>query len=159
VNGSLRHRIQEAPNEDARIVLRGSGHSQEDYRRLREDRRWAVGRAGDDRGPPGELLAWAAGVKVAHPQRLKVISEGKKKADRIDAEVLCDLPRVDLSPEAYMADAGTRELRRALRFFPVLRCWGLRQRPGRPLCVHQSDWRPGGLAHTHSCARVARRVA
>ena len=55
-------------------------------------------------------------LKVANPQQLKAISCAKKKSDRIDAEVICDLTRVDLLPECYMAPQWMRDLRRALRF-------------------------------------------
>ena len=55
-------------------------------------------------------------LKVANPQRLKAITEAKKKADDIDAETLCDLTRVDLLPECYMAPQPMRELRRVMRF-------------------------------------------
>ncbi len=55
-------------------------------------------------------------LKVANPQQLKAISCAKKKSDRIDAKKICDLTRVDLLPECYMAPQWMRDLRRALRF-------------------------------------------
>lgn len=62
------------------------------------------------------LKPHAAALKVAHPAMLKAIAASKKKNDRIDAEKICDLLRVDLLPECYMADAKTRQLRRMLRY-------------------------------------------
>jgi transposase len=62
------------------------------------------------------LLPYAATLKVAHPALLKAIAASKKKNDRIDAEKICDLLRVGLLPECYMAPAAIRELRRLLRY-------------------------------------------
>ncbi len=55
-------------------------------------------------------------VKVAHPLMLRAIAAAKKKNDRIDAEKIADLLRVDLLPECYMVSEETRQLRRVLRF-------------------------------------------
>ncbi len=64
-----------------------------------------------------DLLApRAQELKVANPQRLKAISSGKKKSDKIDAAVLADLLRVDMIPECYMAPRWMRDLRRTLRY-------------------------------------------
>lgn len=62
------------------------------------------------------LRPHAAALKVAHPAMLKAIAASKKKNDRIDARKICDLLRVDLLPECYMAPAAIRELRRLLRY-------------------------------------------
>jgi transposase len=62
------------------------------------------------------LLPHAAALKVAHPAMLKAITASKKKNDRVDAQKICDLLRVDLLPECYMAPAPIRELRRLLRY-------------------------------------------
>lgn len=62
------------------------------------------------------LKPHAVALKVAHPAMLKAIAASKKKNDRIDAEKICDLLRVDLLPECYMADERTRQLRRMLRY-------------------------------------------
>lgn len=59
---------------------------------------------------------YAQAVKVGNPLRLKAISAGKKKNDRIDAATLANLLRCDLLPECYMAPAEIRDLRRALRY-------------------------------------------
>lgn len=53
---------------------------------------------------------------VAHPEMLKAITAAKKKNDRADAEKICDLLRVDLLPQCYMAPEDIRELRRVLRY-------------------------------------------
>jgi len=66
------------------------------------------------------LKPHAVAVKVAHPAMLKAIGASKKKNDRIDAEVICDLLRVNLLPECYMADERTRALRRMLRYRNVV---------------------------------------
>ena len=62
------------------------------------------------------LIPYAKELHVANPLMLKAISSAKKKNDRIDAEKICDLLRVDLLPECYMAPAPIRELRRVLRY-------------------------------------------
>jgi len=62
------------------------------------------------------LKPHADAVKVAHPEMLKAITAAKKKNDRNDAEKICDLLRVDMLPECYMAPSELRELRRMLRY-------------------------------------------
>jgi transposase len=66
------------------------------------------------------LAPYAVSLKVAHPEMLKAITAAKKKNDRVDAEKICDLLRVDLLPECYMAPAELRELRRVLRYRNLL---------------------------------------
>ncbi len=62
------------------------------------------------------LRPHASTIKVAHPEMLKAITAAKKKNDISDAEKICDLLRVDLLPECYMAPTELRELRRLLRY-------------------------------------------
>lgn len=62
------------------------------------------------------LKPHAAELKVAHPEMLKAITAAKKKNDMSDAQKICDLLRVDLLPECYMAPSELRELRRILRY-------------------------------------------
>src|SRR5512136_1766554 len=62
------------------------------------------------------LSPYADALKVAHPEMLKAITASKKKNDRADAEKICDLLRVNLLPQCYMAPADMRELRRVLRY-------------------------------------------
>lgn len=62
------------------------------------------------------LKPHAEKLLVAHPEMLKAITAAKKKNDRADAEKICDLLRVDLLPQCYMAPEEIRELRRVLRY-------------------------------------------
>lgn len=62
------------------------------------------------------LKPHAEQLKVAHPEMLKAITAAKKKNDMSDAEKICDLLRVDLLPECYMAPSELRDLRRVLRY-------------------------------------------
>jgi len=62
------------------------------------------------------LKPHAKDLIVAHPEMLKAITAAKKKNDRADAEKICDLLRVDLLPQCYMAPEQMRELRRVLRY-------------------------------------------
>lgn len=55
-------------------------------------------------------------IKVAHPEMLKAITAAKKKNDQADAEKICDLLRIDMLPECYMAPSELRDLRRVLRY-------------------------------------------
>lgn len=62
------------------------------------------------------IKPYADEIKVAHPEMLKAITAAKKKNDLSDAQKICDLLRVDLLPECYMAPSEFRELRRMLRY-------------------------------------------
>lgn len=62
------------------------------------------------------LKPFAEELKVAHPEMLKAITASKKKNDRLDAEKISDLLRVDMLPLCYMAPQQLRELRRVLRY-------------------------------------------
>ena len=62
------------------------------------------------------LKPFAHSTKVAHPEMLKAITAAKKKNDRSDAERICDLLRIDMLPECYMAPSEVRELRRIMRY-------------------------------------------
>ena len=62
------------------------------------------------------LKPHASEIKVAHPQMLKAITAAKKKNDQSDAYKICDLLRVGLLPECYMAPSELRALRRILRY-------------------------------------------
>jgi len=66
------------------------------------------------------LVPHARQIKVAHPLMLKAIIAGKRKSDRIDAEKIADLLRVNLLPECYMAPSAIRDLRRVLRYRTLL---------------------------------------
>ena len=62
------------------------------------------------------IQPYAHEIKVAHPEMLKAITAAKKKNDKKDAEAICDLLRVNMLPECYMAPSDLRELRRILRY-------------------------------------------
>jgi transposase len=52
---------------------------------------------------------------MAHPLRCRAIASARLKNDKVDARTLAHLLRTDLLPEAWIAPAGTRELRALLR--------------------------------------------
>lgn len=62
------------------------------------------------------LKSHARKLVVGHPAKLKAISSGKKKSDRLDAATLADLLRANLVPEVWMASPEIRRLRELLRY-------------------------------------------
>lgn len=54
-------------------------------------------------------------VKLAHPTKVKWIAEAKIKTDKIDANVLAQLLRCDLLPEAYVPGKEARVIKNILR--------------------------------------------
>src|SRR5271170_3632355 len=52
---------------------------------------------------------------LVHPQRVKAIASAKLKNDRVDSATLAHLLRCNLLPEAWKADAATRERRQQVR--------------------------------------------
>lgn len=62
------------------------------------------------------LLAHGIDSRVGHPLKLKAITAGKRKSDKLDAQTLANLLRCDLFPDCYMAPENLRELRRVLRY-------------------------------------------
>lgn len=54
-------------------------------------------------------------VALAHPLKVRAIAEVRIKTDRISADILCDLLRSDLLPEAYVPGRETREAKNILR--------------------------------------------
>jgi transposase len=54
-------------------------------------------------------------VVLAHPMKVKWIAEAKVKTDKIDANVLAQLLRCDLLPEAYVPGKEAREVKNILR--------------------------------------------
>jgi len=56
-----------------------------------------------------------ARVVLVHPQRVKAIASAKLKNDRVDSATLAHLLRAQLLPEAWKAEAPTRELRQQVR--------------------------------------------
>jgi transposase len=62
------------------------------------------------------LAPHADDLAVAHPADLEAIIQSKKKSDKIDADKITDLLRVDLLTRVWMPPREWRELRRLLRF-------------------------------------------
>ena len=54
-------------------------------------------------------------VALAHPLKVRAIAEARIKTDKISADILCDLLRSNLLPEAYVPDKETREAKSTLR--------------------------------------------
>ncbi len=89
-------------------------------------RRWAEGRQQAWRGAMEATLfsAWiydtlkpyAQQLDMGHPARMKAITSGKKKSDRIDARTIADLVRCNLLPACYVLPPQLRDLRRLLRY-------------------------------------------
>jgi transposase len=62
------------------------------------------------------LKPHAARLEMGHPARMKAISAGKKKSDKLDARTLADLLRANLFPACFVMPAELEGLRRQLRF-------------------------------------------
>ena len=58
---------------------------------------------------------WADDVVLAHPLKVRAIAEARIKTDKISADILCDLLRTNLLPEAYVPGRETREAKNVLR--------------------------------------------
>lgn len=54
-------------------------------------------------------------VALAHPLKVRAIAEAKIKTDKISADILADLLRSNLLPEAYVPGRETREAKNVLR--------------------------------------------
>ena len=54
-------------------------------------------------------------IKVAHPLKVKVIAEAKIKTDKISADILAHLLRVDLIPECYVRGKSSQRIQQVLR--------------------------------------------
>ena len=106
---------------DGEIVEEGTILAQRDA--LRE---WARQRKHPWRGAMEATLfsAWiydtlkpfAEELHIGHPARMKAITAGKKKTDKIDARTIADLLRCNLLPVCYVAPPEMRDLRRLLRY-------------------------------------------
>lgn len=55
-------------------------------------------------------------VHLAHPMKVKAIASARIKTDKIDANVLSDLLRANLLPEAYFASKEVRSWKELVRF-------------------------------------------
>ena len=62
------------------------------------------------------LRPYAADLKMGHPARMKAISAGKNKSDKIDAHTIANLLRCDLLPECFVMPPELAALRQQLRF-------------------------------------------
>jgi len=62
------------------------------------------------------LQPHAAQLEMGHPARMKAISAGKKKSDKLDARTLADLLRANLFPACFVMPPELEGLRRQLRF-------------------------------------------
>jgi transposase len=71
-------------------------------------------------------------IKLAHAQKVRAIAEAKIKTDEIDSEILAQLLRADLIPEAYLRSAELREKQSILR----LRSFWIRQRTATRNRIH-----------------------
>jgi len=54
-------------------------------------------------------------VCLAHPAKVRLIAEARVKTDKIDAEALAHLLRVDMLPKAYVPPENMRKLRSIIR--------------------------------------------
>ena len=62
------------------------------------------------------LKPYAEQLQMGHPARMKAITAGKKKSDRLDARTIADLLRCNLLPACYVLSPELRDLRRLLRY-------------------------------------------
>lgn len=57
-----------------------------------------------------------ANIEMGHPARMKAISAGKKKSDKLDARTIADLLRCHMFPTCYVIAPELEGLRRQMRF-------------------------------------------
>ncbi len=62
------------------------------------------------------LRPHALDLKMGHPARMKAITAGKKKSDKIDARTIANLLRANLLPECFVMPPQLAALRQQLRF-------------------------------------------
>lgn len=62
-----------------------------------------------------ELLEPLGGIALAHPRRLRAITSGRAKTDKLDAILLARLLRDGLIPRAYVPPTSYYELRELAR--------------------------------------------
>lgn len=110
-----------AKTADGTIVDKGRiGATRQSLRQWAEDRRLPWKGAMEATMFTGwiydELKPYASELLVAHPAKLKAISEAKHSSDEIDADTIADLARVGWIPSVWMAPPEIREMRVALRF-------------------------------------------
>ena len=94
------------------------------------------------------LSEMGAEVTVVNPAKVKLIAESRRKTDKVDAKVLCELLRLDGLPRAvHMPCQRTRELRGAVS--------GAAQ-AGQ--CSHEALQRGAGLAEAGGDAPAGRSL-
>ena len=79
-------------------------------------------------------------VVLVHPAKVKAIASAKLKNDRVDSATLAQLLRANLLPEAWKADAATRDLRQMLRTRLALVEDRTRHKNHVHAILHQSGW-------------------
>ena len=62
------------------------------------------------------LRPHAVDLKMGHPARMKAITAGKKKTDRMDARTIANLLRSNLLPECFVMPPELAALRQQIRF-------------------------------------------
>jgi len=62
------------------------------------------------------LRPYAERLEMGHSARMKAISSGKKKSDKIDARTIADLLRCDLFPACFVISPELGALRQQMRF-------------------------------------------
>jgi transposase len=62
------------------------------------------------------LKPYTKQLSMGHPAKMKAITAGKNKSDRIDARTIADLLRCNLLPTCYVLPPQLRDLRRLLRY-------------------------------------------
>jgi transposase len=62
------------------------------------------------------LKPHAEELQMGHPARMKAITAGKKKSDKLDARTIADLLRVNLFPACFVTPVELEGLRRQMRF-------------------------------------------
>ena len=62
------------------------------------------------------LKPHAGCLEMGHPARMKAISEGKKKSDKMDARMIADLLRCNLFPRCFVISPELGALRQQMRF-------------------------------------------
>ena len=69
------------------------------------------------------LVAIGAKVTVVNPNKVKLIAESRRKTDKVDARILCELLRIDALPHpVHMPGSETRALRGLLGSAAAIGC-------------------------------------
>ena len=80
-------------------------------------------------------------IVLAHPKKLRVIAESKRKSDKIDAFVLAEFLALDMIPEAWRPTPRVREHRTLVRHrvFVQRRITSVKNKLRRILADHNAD--------------------